>query len=102
LSDQDVVSLSKSIEYGSPLVIARTVGGINAIRQQFIDKLLNEIKQQCKKLCARSSPSVLRKNGFSGMTEFDWPNLISEMATNCPLLLDVILGRLSRHKKKCL
>jgi hypothetical protein len=97
LSDQDVVSLSKSIEYGSPLVIASTVGGINAIRQQFIDKLLNEIKQQCKKLCARSSPSVLRKNGFSGMTEFDWPNLISEMTTNCPLLLDVILAAMNHE-----
>jgi hypothetical protein len=56
LSDQDVVSLSKSIEYGSPLVIARTVGGINAIRQQFIDKLLNEIKQQCKKTMRKIIP----------------------------------------------
>jgi hypothetical protein len=76
-------------------VIASTVAGINGIRQHFIDKLLNEIKQQCKKLRARSSPSVLRKTGFSGMTEFDWQKLISEMSTKCPLLLDVILAAMN-------
>jgi hypothetical protein len=31
------------------------------------------------------------------MTEFDWPNLISEMATNCPLLLDVILAAMNHE-----
>ena len=89
------------MEYGSPSVVASTVAGINAIRQQFIDILLNEIKQQCKKLCARSSPSVLRKtkNGFSGMTEFDWHKLISGMSSNCPLLLNTILAAMNHRPK---
>lgn len=100
MSDQDVVSLFKSIEYGLPSAIASTVAGINAIKQQFIDKLLDEIKQQCKELCARSSPSVLRKNGFPGMTEFDWQKLVSEMSTNCPLLLDVMLAAMNHAPTK--
>ena len=92
--------LSKSIENGSPLVIATAVAEISVIRQQFIYKLLDEIREQCKKLCTRSSPSVLRKNGFAGMTEFNWHKLISEMSTNCPLLLDVILAVMNHATTK--
>ena len=56
--------------------------------------------KQVERTCKRSAPSILRKNGFAGMTEFNQHKIISEMPTNCPLMLDVIMAAMNHTTTK--
>jgi hypothetical protein len=67
LNDEEKGDLLKAIESGSYSVVASAVAGIDVLKQEFNEILLKELQQQCANLCARSNPSVLRKNDFSGM-----------------------------------
>ena len=100
LNDEEKGDLLKAIESGSYSVVASAVAGIDVLKQEFNEILLKELQQQCANLCARSNPSVLRKNDFSGMTEFDWQNLVLEMSSRCPLVFHVVRTVMNCYSKE--
>ncbi len=89
-SEQDKNDLLKAIESGSPKVVVNTLARIEVIKQKFTDRLLNELHEQCIDLCAKSRPSILRRNNFQGMTNINWNDLVKEMSSHCPLLFHVL------------
>lgn len=62
---------------------------VKELKQSCEEILLKELDEQCKGLCARKNPSVLRNNNFEDMVNFDWLSLLDELQNRCPFLLKV-------------
>ena len=62
---------------------------IKELKQTCEEILLKELDEQCKDICTRKNSSVLRKNGFEEMVNFDWLNILDEIEKRCPFLLKV-------------
>ena len=76
INNKEKGDLLKAIKCGLYSVVA----GIDhdVLKQEFNEILLQELQQQC------ANPSILRKKYFSGMTKFDWQNLVLEMSSRSP------------------
>ena len=73
---------------------------IKELKQTCEEILLKELDEQCKDICAQKNPSVLRKNGFEEMVNFDWLNILDEIQRRCPFLLKVFTQLQQKRKHK--
>ena len=53
--------------------------------------IIPHVEKECSMLCWRHEPSELQKNDFPKMSMFTWDKLTNEMASRCPVLLDIAL-----------
>ena len=63
---------------------------IKELKQCCEEIVLKELDEQCKHLCSRKNPSVLRNNDFENMVNFDWLIILDELQNRCPFLLEVL------------
>ena len=54
--------------------------------------IIPHVEKECSMLCWRHQPSELRKNDFT------WDKLTNEMASCCPVLLDILLTAMGYSK----
>ena len=71
--------------------LGRTTMTMSASTIELMNNALGELEKECSNLCRKTQPSVLRSNGFAGMSTFNWQALTSEMSARCPLLFQVLL-----------
>jgi hypothetical protein len=64
---------------------------IPSLKKQVTYKLLQEIDEDCKKLCAKKDGSILREKKYPDMIEFEWSFLLGEMSKRCPFLRAVLV-----------
>ena len=79
----------RALNVGYPTYIGQCITSIKELKQTCEEILLKELDEHCKDICARKNPSVLRKNGFEEMVNFDWLNILDEIEKRCPFLLKV-------------
>ena len=81
--------------------------GHQELRKAVTLLLLDQIDDECSKLCQRSSdpPSLFRKVPMTEMTDFQWDHFLDELRSKAPTLLQVLSTITScndhRNEHKC-
>lgn len=74
--------------------MATVIVGVPQLKKCVQVVLLNDIDQQCRKLCAKSTqePSVLRvsRKDQKHLSDFEWKSILREMKGKAPDVLDVL------------
>ena len=75
-----------------PEEIAKTTLAIKELRTAVKNVFLQEINEQCKKLCVRRDPSVLLigRKDYKELLDFNWFKILDEMKRRAPDVLDFI------------
>ncbi len=60
--------------------------------------IIPHVEKECSTLCWTHQPSELWKNDFPNMSMFTWDKLTNEMASRCPVLLDILLTAMGYSK----
>ena len=96
---ESVIKLANALETRMPSVIVATMYNMPSLKLQFKARLLQDLDECCTELCKRKNPSVLRKNQYPNMVDFNWDALFEELRSRCPILLDVLATVASSKKK---
>ena len=75
-----------------PFLVAEAVLRIPSVKKHIEYKLLQELDENCKKLCSKKNGSILRKKDCTDMVKFQWSSLFQEMSGRCSFLLDVLVS----------
>jgi len=84
--------LTIALQTRLPSIIVSTMYNVKSLKLQFKARLLQELNADCVELCQRRTPSMLRKNQYPDMVDFNWDALFEELQSRCPILLDVLYG----------
>jgi hypothetical protein len=71
--------------------VAEAVLRIPSVKKHIKYKILQEIDEDCTKLCSKKNGSILQKNDYSDMVKFEWSSLFQEMSVRCSFLRDVLV-----------
>ena len=66
-----------------PSCVAETIMNTPALLKQVTYKLLQALDEDCTKLCAKKTGSILRENSYPNMSTFEWDALFREMTDRC-------------------
>lgn len=96
--------LGRALAGGHLPSVAKAVMGHQVLREAVTLLLLDQIDEECSKLCQRSSdpPSLFRKVPVKEMSDFKWDHFIDELRSKAPTLLQVLATITSRndHRNK--
>jgi len=84
--DENLHKISCAIAGGDPSCIAKAAFSEPAVRQQMLDRVIQEIEGECAKLCRRQPVSPFRKIQSSQMESLSWDFFNRELQLNCPVL----------------
>ena len=85
-----VVEVINAAKTRVPSVVVSILYSVSSLKMLFKAKLLQELDDHCTDLCTKTTPSILRKNQYPDMVNFDWNNVLNEISHRCPLLLEVM------------
>ena len=74
-----------------PSCVAETIMNTPALLKQVTYKLLQALDEDCTKLCAKKTGSILQENSYPNMSTFEWDALFREMTDHCQFLRDVLV-----------
>lgn len=96
---EDECKLGRALAGGHKQSIAKAVMGHQELRKAVTLLLLDQIDDECSKLCQRSSdpPSLFRKVPVTEMTDFQWDHFLDELRSKAPTLLQVLSTITSRN-----
>ena len=89
------MNLCTEIVNGAPAPLAHVMMKIPQVRKCVQVLILENIDEQCKKLTVKTKgkPSVLRvsREDHKNLTSFPWMNILEEMQTRAPDILDILV-----------
>lgn len=94
--DSSLQKVGCALAGGDPQSIAKAVLSESAVRQHILTRLLQEVDEECARVCRRQPVSVFRKVTSAQMESFSWDWYIQELETKCPILYR-ILGAVVTH-----
>lgn len=91
LDADSVHKLVNTVSTRLPSLVAEAVLRIPSVKKHIKYKILQEIDEDCTKLCSKKNGSILQKNDYSDMVKFEWSSLFQEMSVRCSFLRDVLV-----------
>lgn len=93
--------MARALLGGNATSIAKAVLAVEGVRDAIVKQLLGLLNKECSTLC-RLNPtsSLFREIPVDKMAEFKWNDLIEELKSNAPLLLDILYCLVARNDKR--
>ena len=88
LDADSVHKLLNTVRSRLPSLVAEAVLRIPSVKKHIEYKLLQELDENCTKLCSKKNGSILRKED---MVKFQWSSLFQEMSGRCSFLRNVLV-----------
>lgn len=91
LDADSVHKLLNTVKSRLPSLVAEAVLRIPSVKKQIEYKLLQELDENCTKLCSKKNGSILRNKDYTDMVKFQWSSLFQEMSSRCSFLREVLV-----------
>lgn len=100
---EDESRLGRALAGGHIPSVAKAVMRSGSLRNAVILRVLDQLDNECVKLCQVSSPSLFSKVPLSTLEEFEWDKFIQELQERAPLLFQILSTIASRndHRNQC-
>ena len=88
--DSSLQRVGCALAGGDPHTIAKVVLSEPSVRQHVLNRVVQEIDDECMSVCRRQPVSVFRKITPLQMESFSWDCYIKELETKCPILYQIL------------
>ncbi len=90
---KDLHRLGKALARGSGYKsIADAVMDSADLRKSIEDRICSDVNNECKKLCSKKVPSLLRTTTKDSVLNFSWQNVMRELSEKAPVFYRLLLA----------
>ena len=93
--------IARTLLGGDASSIAKAALAVNSVRKAIISVLLNDMNDECRKLCRKKPTCTLfRKCPVDKLAKFKWKDMIDELKNDRPLLFTIISSLVSHNNSR--
>ena len=101
--DSSLQRVGSALAGGDPHTIAKVVLSEPSVRQHVLNRVVQEIDDECMSVCCWQPVSVFRKITPLQMESFSWDCFIKELETKCPIryqILETVVSHSDRRNSQ--